>query len=376
MTRRRLTRRDFLGVGAGFAAAGVLAACTGSGAETTQNDGRLRVLNWSDYIDPSVIDSFSANTGIFVTYDSSYGSNEDALATHFEPKLFRGKPTGYDIIVPTYWLVERLVKDGLVEPLWLERIPNHVNVDPEYLGMAWDRGARFHMPWQAGITGIAYDPAQTGREIGSVADLFESDLRGRVGMVVEMRETVGLVMLMRGDDPSRATLGAAEAALDRIDEGIASGQIKSFTDSKFASKLKSGEYAACLAWSGDAAHLQEERPDIRFVVPEEGGIRWFDSMIVPRYAANPIAAADWMNYTYDPEVAATIAEYVQYISPILGVREILEGRGGTAAALADNPILFPDEETRRRLYVWSGMATEDEERLTERFNQITAGKVS
>jgi spermidine/putrescine transport system substrate-binding protein len=377
-----LTRRRFLGV-AGAVVAGAAVGCTRRdeprGLPTgLGGSGQLRVLNWPDYIDvddgasPGTVSRFSSETGVDVDYVEEYNGNEEAFADVFEPTLGRGRATGYDVIVPTYWAVARMLDRGWLEQVPIERVPNHVNIDPAFLGMPWDRGARYHMPWQVGITGIAYNPALTGgREIRAVADLFEPALRGRVGMVTEMRETVALVMLTQGADPSRATVRAAEAALDRLESASADGQIARFTANEFVDALRDGSFAACLAWSGDIIQLQRERPDIRFVIPVEGGIRWFDSMVIPSRAGNLAAAADWMNFVYDPSNAARITEAVQYISPVLGVREELRRAGGEAALLADNPILFPDDETRRRLYFWSGLDAEDEDELQARFSSIT-----
>jgi len=316
------------------------------------------------------VQRFTDATGIPVSYTEEYEGNEQAFADVFEPTLGSGKPTAYDLVVPTYWAVARLLDRGWLEPIPIERVPNHVNVDPAFLGMPWDRGARFHMPWQIGITGIAYNPALTGGPINAVADLLQPALRGRVGMVSEMRETVGLMMLTQGADPSRATEAAADAALDRLESLRRDGQVARFTGNEFVDALKTGEFAACLAWSGDIVQLQTERPDIRFVIPAEGGVRWFDSMIIPKGAANAAAAADWMNFVYDPANAARITQAVQYISPVLGVREALARAGGQAAALAGNPILFPDDTTRRRLYFWAGLDSAAEDRLQARFSAI------
>jgi spermidine/putrescine transport system substrate-binding protein len=363
-----LSRRRFLALSAAALAAG---ACR-TGNDLPDFSGELRVLNWSDYIDPETVERFQQSTGIPVDYVEEYNGNEEAFETLFEPTLGRGRPTGFDVVVPTYWAVARMLERGWVRQIPLERVPNHVNIEPAYLGMPWDRGARFHMPWQVGITGIAYNPALTGgRQLRAVSELFEPFLRGRVGMVSEMRETVGLVMLTQGADPSRATRATAERALERLESAKADGQIRRFTADEFVDALTSGEFAACLAWSGDIIQLQQTRPDIRFVIPAEGAIRWFDSMVIPARSGGAAAAADWMNFAYDPTNAARITAAVQYISPVLGVREALVAAGGTSARLAENPILFPDDETRRRLYFWAGLDTATEDELQERFSAIT-----
>jgi spermidine/putrescine transport system substrate-binding protein len=383
---RDLSRRRFLGLTAGAGGALLLASagCAGSGEASAApddlsegRDRRLRIDNWADYIDPDAdgtVARFQAATDIAVTYDEEYADNLTALADGgVIHQLQEGQGSPYDVIVPTYWVVKRLVARGLLEPIPLERIPNHVNVDPLFLEVPWDRGARWHMPWQAGLTGIAWDPAATGgKAVTSVAQLVNDPaLKGRVGMVTEMREVVGLLLLARGHDPARVTADQARAALDDLQAIVSKGQVKYFTGSEFGELLPNKTFAACLAWSGDAVQIQATRPDLRFAIPDEGGIRWFDSMIIPKGADNVRAAADWMNFVYDPANAARITAAVQYVSPVLGVRDALTGAGGESAALAGNPILFPDGETRRRLFFWSGLDEATEDELQQRFDDIT-----
>ncbi|HET7488137.1 MAG TPA: spermidine/putrescine ABC transporter substrate-binding protein [Acidimicrobiales bacterium] len=283
----------------------------------------------------------------------------------------RGRPTGFDVIVPTYWLVAELLSKGLLNEIPLERIPNHANLDPALLGTAWDPGARHHLPWQAGFTGIAYDPKLTGGDIHSFADLLDPALHGRVGMVSEMREVLGFFMLANGEDPSRATADRASAALDRMEKAVTLGQVAKFTGNEYVDLLKKGTFAACLAWSGGVLQLQADRPDLRFVIPSEGGMRWFDSMIIPRGATNVAAAGDWMNFAYDPANAARITAAVQYVSPVIGTKEALASMGGDNAKLAASPILFPDDATRRRLYFWAGTTPAEEAELQARFSKVS-----
>ncbi|MBT5755343.1 MAG: extracellular solute-binding protein [Acidimicrobiaceae bacterium] len=265
-------------------------------------------------------------------------------------------------------MAAQYIQDGSVQRLPIEFIPNHKNIDPVFLTNGWDRGARFHMPWQSGITGIAYDPSLTGRELTSVSDLFAPDLRGRVAMIGEMREVVGLAMLGNGDDPARPTLGQAETAYAQIEAANNDGQFHSWVFNEFTDLLKTGQVAASMAWSGDAVQLQLERPDIQFVIPDEGAIQWFDTMVIPAGASNAEGAARWMNAFYDPAIAAANTQWVQYISPVLGVEDELRVLGGEAAALANNPVLFPDDETRRRLFIWGGLeSTVAEQDLDDRF---------
>lgn len=382
MTAREfaLSRRAFLG---GAAALAVGAACSKSGlraaptGDAGQPGTRLKVLNWDLYIDtdqpgqPGTVSRFESATGIKVDYSNAYNDNRYGIDKVFGPTLEKGKPTGFDVIVPTYWLVADLLSRNLLDEIPLERIPNHVNLDPALLGTPWDQGARFQLPWQAGFTGIAYNPALTRKEIKSFTDLLDPALKGRVGMVTEMREVLGFFMLAKGEDPSRATVDAANDALDRLDAVVKSGQVLKFTGNEYVDSLKSGEFAACLAWSGGVLGLQAERPDIKFVFPAEGGMRWFDSMIIPKGATNVAGAGDWMNFVYDPVNAAKITTAVGYVSPVMGVKDVLAAAGGDAAKLAASPVLFPDDATRRRLYFWSGTTPAEEQALQTRFSEIT-----
>ena len=304
---------------------------------------------------------------------TQYPSNTDAYSNIFAPNLGHGRGVGWDVVVPTYWLASRLVARDWLEQVPLELVPNHVNLEPAFLTMPWDRGARFHMPWQAGLTGIAYNPALTGREIRSLADLFDPAFRGRVGMVTEMRETVALTMALQGADPSRPTRAAAELALDKLEAAKRDGQIKEFTGNEFRDRLSDGTFALCLAWSGDIVQLQRDRPDIRFVIPDEGGMQWFDTMVIPRHAANTAGAARWMNFVYDPANAARItAVGAVHLARDRG-RDELRKLGGDAAQLADSPILFPDDATRQRLYTWGGLPADVEDELDARFTTLTTG---
>ena len=356
--RRRIDRRKFM-AGLGAAGALSLAGCA-PGRPTADSfitsDSQLRVLNWPDYVAPGLI---ASSVDVDVDYSEAWADN------YTGQDLFGAD---WDVVMPTNWLAAQLIAAGQVEPLPLELIPNHVNVEADYLTSGWDRGARFHMPWQAGITGIAYDPALTGRELTSIEDLFAADLRGRVAMIGEMREAVGLAMLANGDDPARPTPATAEAGFERLQRAGAEGQFASWGFNEFADQLRSGSVAAAMAWSGDVVQLQADRPDIRFIVPDNGAIRWFDTMVIPKGASNVRAAAMWMNNFYNPSVAAVNTSFVQYISPVIGVQDELRAQGGESVALADNPILFPDGETRRRLFTWGGFDDADAENdLDERF---------
>lgn len=387
MTRRRaggptVSRRSFLKGGLGLGAVGAL-GLTGCSFTSSSGGGsdlggttQLRMLNWSDYIDPPSEDGSSPGTlervraelGLQVAYDESYADSYDGFQIILDRAVNRENPE-FDLVVPVNWRAAQMIASDWVEPIPLELVPNHVNLDPAYMSNSWDRGSRYQMPWQTGITGIAYDPALTGRPLTSINDLFDPRFKGRVGLLGEMREAVGLAMLANGDDPSRPTVQGAEAGLNRVREAIQGGQVKVVSDD-FDDKLASGELIATMAWSGDTAVLQGDRPDIEFVIPDEGAIQWFDAMVIPKRAANIAAAGRFMNYVYDPANAARITAYVGYISPVLGVQDVLRASGPDGVALADSPVLFPDAAARNRLFTWGGLDPETETRLDDEFLRL------
>ena len=339
----------------------------------------MRILNWQAYIDPTedgavgTVDRFQDATGITVEYSEDLNDNNEFYAREIEPYLGTGTPTNWDIVCPTNWMAARMKSLGWAEPLPLDRIPNRVNLEERFLNQAWDYGAVYSLPWQAGITGIAYNPELTGRELRSIMDLFDPEFSGRVAMLTEMRDSLGLTMLGLGFDPKVVDEDGANQALDRIEQANNEGQFRAFTGNEYLRSLESGDFVACVAWSGDVVQLQYDRPDIQFVIPEEGGMSWYDTMVIPKFAPNGYAAADWMNFVYDPVQAAQLTYWVQYVTPVKGVRDELVNMGGDAAALADSPILFPSAEDAARLNTFADLPQEVDAQLNDRFLRIIGG---
>lgn len=358
LSRRRFLGRSAMGVGA----------------------TELVISNWDAYIDEddngnidaagTTIGDFQKAEGVKVTYKKDFNDNDEYFNKVYSPVLGKGKRIAPDITCPTYWMAARIIGLGWTEELLLDEIPNHENMLDSYLELDWDKGAKHHMPWQAGITGIAWNPKLTGGDLSSANDLYDPKLKGKVTFLTEMRDSVGLTMFGLGTDPSKAKKADIDAALEKIEKATSDGQILKFTGNEYLRSLENGDVAACVAWSGDIAQLDPEL-GIKFAIPEEGGMQWFDTMTVAKGARNTVAAAKWMNFVYDPENAARITEFVQYLSPVKGVREVLEAKGGDAAKLADSPLLFPDDATLARLKVFGELTQDDEVAIQTQFNDIT-----
>ena len=376
LRRRQLLQGLALGAGAALLPS-LLAACGGgprggSGAR----DRRLVIANWPLYIDtsrpgqPGSVERFEKASGIRVTYNEEINDSQ-AFFARLRPELAAGHRIAADLFVVTYWLIDRLRRLGWLEPLELSLIPNAANLTPTLRRPYWDPEGKFTLPWQAGIAGIAYNIRATGRELNSIDDLFAQDLHGRVGLLSEMRDTMGLMMLADGQDPSKPSMATAKNAFERLRQGRASGQIRAFTGNNYMNDLLNGNFKACMAWSGDVAQLARDQPDLRFVVPDSGGMRWVDVMAVPRRARHPREAAEWMNFVYNPVQAAQITQAVHYISPVQGVQELLASQPSTAAEAKD-PLLFPDAALNSRLHVFGPLPPDEEARFEERFATIVA----
>jgi spermidine/putrescine transport system substrate-binding protein len=360
--RGGLSRRGLLRAGGGVAFAGVSiaalklpffstagaqqdpAACRAEDLSASQM--RLIVSNWPQYIDPrkdegSTISVFEERTGIKVTYNDDVNDNSEFYAK-VKNQLGTCEPIKRDMVMLTDWMAARMIGLGWIQPLDRAKVPNlHANLIEPLRNRQWDPDLTYHAPWQTGLTGIAYNSAKTG-EVKSFEELLtRSDLKGRVTLLSEMRDTMAFMLRVVGADPDKFTPTEWGNAIDRLQEVVDSGQIRAFTGNDYTQDLAAGNIHACEAWSGDVIQLQFDNPDIKFVAPEEGLSLWSDNMIVPNLAAHQANAEEWVNYYYEPEVAAKLAAWVNYICPVEGAREEMEK---IDASLVDNKLIFPDDE--------------------------------
>ena len=373
--RNPWTRREFLmrsgalGV-AGLSLPALLAACGGGGG----GGNALVFDNWPLYIDPSEdglvgsVERFAQASGVDLTYTESYNDNDEYFAK-IQPLLGNDKRIDPDLIAPTFWMAGRLINLGWVDKLPLDKVPNKSNLEDNYVKPPWDPTGEYTMPWQAGTAGIAYNIDVTGRELKSTADLFDPAFKGKIGMLTEMRDTMGLNLMSQGIDITTiSTFEEAAAAFDVLEKAKADGQIRAFTGNDYIDDLVSGNYAACVGWSGDVLQLGKDSPNIRFVVPEEGGTLWADVMVMPKGTENTDAVAKWLDFVYDPVEAAQITTYVQYFSPVKGVQEEV---AKLDPELAENPLVFPDAATASRLKSWANLSDDVDAQFADAFSAIT-----
>jgi spermidine/putrescine transport system substrate-binding protein len=385
-------RRRFLaGLGAGslgVAAGGALTACgtgpVGTGAATdsaaedrSDTDKSLVVSNWQLYIDIDEDDTnlrptlaaFEENTGVSVEYLEDITDNESFYAK-ISPQLRAGQDIGRDLIVPTDWLVARLIRQGYLQPIDKGNTPNFpANLIESLQSPSFDPEREYSAPWQSGLTGIAYNSAQVP-EVRTITELLtREDLRGKVTALLEMRDTLGLIMLEQGVDPAGDfSDDDVEAAIALLQQAVDSGQIRQFTGNEYSEGLARGDIAACIAWSGDVIQLQFDSPDLRFVAPEAGLMLWSDNMVIPNQAQHKKNAELWIDHYYDPAVAAELAAWVNFICPVAGAQEAMQD---IDPELAENELIFPTDTTLAQTSVFRGLSEEEEIRYAEMFNQVT-----
>lgn len=377
--RRAVLRHLAMGAATAAVGPGLLQACRrGDGSPpTATSGGELVISTFPLYIDadapgaPGSVARFRQETGITVRYLEDVNDVRQFFA-RIRPQLASGRPLAQDLVVLTSWMAARLIRLGWVEPLPLAEVPNARHLIAALRNQSWDPQGRFSLPWQSGIAGIAYNIKATGRELRSVDDLFDPTFRGRVSALLEMRDTMGLLMLADGRDVGQPTWAAAQPSFERLEKARRDGQIRRFTGNDYQNDLLAGNLAACIGWSGDVAQLALEQPDLRFVVPDSGGILWADVMLMPRGARHRREVARWLDWVYQPREAARIAAAVQYISPVEGVQQLLAENPATAG-LARSPLMFPDAAEQKRLHVFGPLSDTEEARWEERFARITEG---
>lgn len=356
----RLSRRTALRGGAGLAlgaaSLGVLplfgtpdrkqdpAKCrTG---DLSASEKRLVVSNWPGYMDededgsPSTLTMFQKRTGIKVDYTADVNDNLEFFAKVVN-QLGSCTSSQRDMFMLTDWMAARMIEVGWIQPLDKDKVPNlHANLIDSLAHVGWDEDRSYSAPWQSGLTGIAYNKAKV-KEVRSFDELLtRSDLKGRISLLTEMRDTMGLLLLAEGADPAKFTDSEWDNAIDRLRKVRRDGQIRAFTGNEYIQDLSAGNILACEAWSGDVAAAENE--DLVFVAPEEGQMIWADNMLIPNLATHQGNAEEWINFYYEPEIAAKLASFVWYICPVKGAQQAMEK---VDPSLVDNPLIFPTEES-------------------------------
>jgi spermidine/putrescine transport system substrate-binding protein len=384
ITRRQLLRRAAVG-GAALSLPSLLAACGSSGGISGQSNAggastevkqqladRLTISNWPLYIDIDektkkrpTVDDFTKATGVSVRYIEDVNDNEEWFGK-FQAQLSQGQAIGRDLTVLTDWMAARMVRLGYVQKKDKSAIPNEKNLVSTLQHPTWDQNRDYSLPWQSGMTGIAYNSKETGPVTSIKQLLTDPKLKGKVTCLTEMPDTMGLVMQSNGDDPTKVDPAAFDKAIGTLKDAVDSGQVRRFTGNDYGDDLSSGNVAAAMAWSGDVVQLQLDNPNLRFVLPEAGGMIWTDNMLIPT-GGDVFTASTWMNFVYDPKIAAQIEDYVNYICPVDGARDVLLKLDPD---VAKNTLIFPTDDMLSKVKAFDTEAADNPD-YKEKFQTVT-----
>ncbi len=343
-----MTRRGFLkragAAGLLVGASGFLAACGGGDSTTTtaaaggggggELADQLFFYNWSDYIAEDTIPNFTDEFGVKVVYDN-YSSNDTLLA-----KLQSGA-TGYDIIVPTDYMVTTMLGLGLLQEIDLANVPNVANLYPRFREAPFDPGNKYSIPWQWGTTGIGYNSEKVPDFTPSWDMLWDEKYKGKITMMNEIRDVFAVALFRLGYSPNTRDPKEIEEAKQMLIEQ--KSLLKHYTSDTYIDELASEDSWLSHGYSGDVFQAQLENEAVLYAVPEEGAFIWIDSMCIPKAAPHKYTAEVFMNYIHRPEVAAAITNYVYYASPNEKAEEFI------LPEILEDPQIYPPQEVMDKL---------------------------
>ena len=374
--RPDLSRRRFLGRGAAGAAAVVLgptflAACGDDDDDAATGGGgggdTLRVSNWPFYISANFVSDFEAASGLTVDYREDFNDNEEWFAK-VKDSLAAGQDIGTDLVIPTEYMAGRLIRLEWLAELDDANIPNKGNLRDDLLDSTADPDRRYSLPYMSGMVGLAYDRSATGRDITSVEDLWDPAFRGRVSLLSDMQDGLGMVMLSLGDDPEDPATDAVQRAADKVAEEKDKGQIRRFTGNDYADDLAAGNVAIAQAYSGDVVQLAADNPNLQFVVPEAGGTTFVDVMVIPTTTRNKAGAEAWMDFVYDRANYAELIAEVQFVPVLSDMTDALEAVDPEVAA---DPLINPTPDILDKLAIWPVLTDEQDAEFTTIYAEVT-----
>ncbi|MFN8100129.1 MAG: spermidine/putrescine ABC transporter substrate-binding protein [Mycobacterium sp.] len=378
------TRRRFLG-GGGAAAAGLilgpsfLAACgskdsgsSGGPATATSDDGSpatgsLRISNWPLYMADGFVAAFQTASGLQVDYKEDYNDNEEWFAKNKEP-LSRKQDIGADLVVPTQFMALRLKRQGWLNEISDTRVGNRKNLRPDLLNDTSDPGRKYTAPYMTGMVGLAYNKAATGRPITKIDDLWDPAFKGKVSLLSDTQDGLGMIMSAQGNSPEHPTMETVQKAVDLVKEQKDKGQIRRFTGNDYADDLAAGNIVVAQAYSGDIVQLQKDNPDLQFVIPESGGDWFIDTQVIPYTTQNQHAAEAWIDYVYDRANYAKLVAFTQYV-PVLSDME--DELNKIDPKLAANPLINPPQDVKDKLKTWPDLSDEDTQAFNSAYAAVT-----
>ena len=382
---RLTSRRRFIGGGTAAAAAMVLgtsflAACgsdksdsssapAAPGDDGTPATGKLRVSNWPLYMADGFVAAFQTASGLTVDYKEDFNDNEEWFAKNKEP-LSRKQDIGADLVVPSQFMAARLVSLGWLNPISEARWTNQKNLRTDLLDAKADPGRKYTAPYMSGMVGIAYNRAATGRDITKVDDMWDPKFKGKVSLLSDTQDGLGMFLMSQGHSPEDPTLENVQKAVEVIKEQKDKGQIRRFTGNDYADDLAAGNIIVAQAYSGDVVQLQKDNPDLKFVVPDSGSSTFVDTMVIPYTTQNQKAAEEWINYIYDRANYAKLIAATRYV-PVLS--DMTDALNKVDPELAKNPLINPSPETLAKLKAWAPLTDQQTQDFNKAYAAVTGG---
>jgi spermidine/putrescine transport system substrate-binding protein len=367
-----VSRRGLLAGAGGLGAVGLLSACGGESDSTTSS---VRWGNWPLYLDYDeetkkypTLEKFTAETGIAYKYFEDYNDNDEFYGK-VQAQLGLGEDIGYDVVTPTDWMAARWIRLGYTQKFDVANIPNKSNILDSLASPSFDPNREQSLTWQGIMAGFGWSTEKNPNGINTLDELFAPQNKGKIVVLSEMRDTIGIILLAQGVNLQTVTEDQFMNAVDYMAKKISDGWIRGVKGNEYAEDLTSGDATAVIGWSGDMFILKAENEGkFDFAIPESGGIISGDNLMIPSTASaeGKANAEKLINFYYDPAIAAEVAAYVNYVCPVKGAQAEMEK---IAPELASSPFIFPDEVMSKRLNVFRSLTPNEETSWTEAFQK-------
>jgi len=369
-----VSRRGVLAGAGGLGAAGLLAAC-GGGSDSADSANSVRWGNWPLYLDYDeetkkypTLEKFKEQTGITAEYFEDYNDNDEFYGK-VQAQLKLGEDIGYDVVTPTDWMAARWIRLGYTQKFDAANIPNKSNILDSLASPSFDPNREQSLTWQGIMAGFGWNTAKNPKGIRTLDELFAPQNKGKIVVLSEMRDTIGIILLAQGVNLQTVTEDQFMNAVDYMAKQISDGWIRGVKGNEYAEDLTSGDATAVIGWSGDMFILKAENEGkFDFAIPESGGTISGDNLMIPSTASaeGKANAEKLINFYYDPAIAAEVAAYVNYVCPVKGAQAEMEK---IAPELASSPFIFPDDKMSKRLNVFRSLTPAEETSWTEAFQK-------
>jgi spermidine/putrescine transport system substrate-binding protein len=371
----KFSRRALVAGAGALGGAALLSSCGSGDEEAASTSGSVRWGNWPLYLDYNeetqlypTLEAFTESTGIAAEYFEDYNDNDEFFGK-VQAQLKLKEDIGYDLVTPTDWMAARWIRLGYTQKFDKTNIPNAGNILDTLASPSFDPMREQSMTWQGIMGGFGWNTEKIPNGVRTLDDLFSPGNKGKIVVLSEMRDTIGIILRDQGVDLTTVTEDQFMTAVEYLEKRIADGWIRGVKGNEYAEDLTAGDATAVIGWSGDMFILKSENEGkFDFAIPESGGTISGDNMMIP-YTATAEAKASaekLINWYYDPAIAAEVAAYVNYVTPVKGAQAEMEK---IDPALAASEFIFPTEKTMANLSVFRSLTPTEETTWTEAFQK-------